>query len=156
MIQYLDESVIIFINKKSLELTDESNRHHILHYGDLKLIVDFVMERFDEDIKQKALAYCVSLIVLHPFQDGNHRTSLESAHQFLLMNDYQFKADYNQMISLERWRMNYEEQHELERAFFTITCIENVSEKKDKIEQVMQSEYGNTIKKWLNTYYQKN
>jgi prophage maintenance system killer protein len=156
MIHYLDENVIIFINKKSLELTDEGDRHHILHYGDLHLVVDFVMKRFDDDIKQKALAYCVSLIVLHPFQDGNHRTSVESAHQFLLMNDFQFTADYKKMIELEKWRMKYEKQHELERTFFTITCIENKAEKKNKIEQVMQSEYGITIKKWLDAHYQKN
>jgi len=147
MIHYLDENVIKFINEKTLELTNEISRHHVLHYGDLRLVIDFVMERFGDDIKQKALGYCVSLIVLHPFQDGNHRTSLESMHQFLLMNDFHFSADYKKMIALEKWRMKYEKENDLEREFFSITCIEDEEEKKNKIEQVINSEYGTTIKK---------
>ncbi|MEF8848168.1 MAG: type II toxin-antitoxin system death-on-curing family toxin, partial [Candidatus Thermoplasmatota archaeon] len=123
---------------------------------DLKLIIDFVIERFDNDILKKALAYSVSIIVLHPFQNGNHRTSLEAANQFLLMNDYEFKADYMQMINLEKCRMSYEKEHDLERKFFSITCIEDKKEKKDKIEQVMYSEYGQMIKNWLENNYVKN
>ena len=65
MIHYLDENVIKFINEKTLELTNEISRHHVLHYGDLRLVIDFVMERFGDDIKQKALgllcfSHCVA------------------------------------------------------------------------------------------------
>lgn len=114
------------------------------------------MERFNNDVLQKALAYCVSIIVLHPFQNGNHRTSLECANQFLLMNDFDHKADYTKMIELEKWRMNYEEKNELERKFFSITCIEDNKKKKNEIEKVMNSEYSLTIKGWMEKYYCKN
>jgi death-on-curing family protein len=155
MIQYVDENTIIFINKKTLELTNEGEKHNLVHPWDLRLIIDFVMERFDNDILEKALAYCVAIIVLHPFQNGNHRTSLESANHFLLMNDYDSKADYLEKIELEKWRMSYEENHELEREFFSITCIENEESKKDKIEEVIKSEYGQIIRKWFEKNYCK-
>lgn len=155
MIQYVDVTTIIFINKKTLELTNESNFHHVLNYADLNLINDFVMERFNENIIKKALAYLVSIIVLHPFQNGNHRTSLETSEQFLLMNDYEFIGSYIEKINFEKWRMGYEKTNELERSFFSITCNENNDKKKDEIENVMNSEYGQTIEQWLIEYYKK-
>ena len=90
--------------------------------------------------------------MLHPFKNGNHRTSLLSAELFLQKNNYQSKATDVDRIHLEKWRLHYEEKHELHRTFFSIANIENALELENEIEKLMKSTYGRTIEQWLKKY----
>lgn len=108
----------------------------------------FTSENFD-DIYKTSLAYCISLIVLHPFKNGNHRTSLLSAERFLLKNNYRFVGTQESDLRLQKWRIDIEEKNELEREFFRIACIENQKKRTEEIKNIMKSEYGKNIEKWL-------
>lgn len=119
---------------------------------DVRFVIRFVSEQFGKDLYRKALGYCVSLIVLHPFKNGNHRTFLLSAELFLQKNNHQSKATDVDRIQLEKWRLQYEENHELHRIFFSITNIENALERENEIEKLMKSTYGRTIEQWLKKY----
>ena len=152
MIVYLLEEEIREINRFSLELTGEGDNFQVVQPDDVRFVIRFVSERFGKDLYRKALGYCVSLIVLHPFKNGNHRTSLLSAELFLQKNNYQSKATDVDRIHLEKWRLQYEEKHELHRTFFSIANIENALELENEIEKLMQSTYGRTIEQWLKKY----
>jgi len=152
MIVYLSEDEIKEINHISLQLTDEEDKFQVAQPDDIRFAIRFVSERFGKDIFSKALGYCISLIVLHPFSNGNHRTSLLCAERFLQKNHYKSLATDEQRINLEKWRLNYEEKHELHREFFRITNIENDINRKAEIEKLMKSPYGLKIEKWLKTY----
>ena len=152
MVVYLSEEDITEINRYSLELTNEGDKHHVMQSDDVRFIIHFVEERFKNDIYKKALAYCISIIVLHPFQNGNHRTSLISAEQFLKRNKYKLLASDKERIQLEQWRLKYEEEHELDREFFRITNLEKEIERKNEIEKIMKNPYAIKIDNWLKKY----
>jgi death-on-curing family protein len=155
MINYLSKEEIIEINKYSLELTGEENEFYVIQPDDLTFIIDFVKEEYNKDLLKKAVVYCVSLIVMHPFKNGNHRTSLLSAERFLLKNKYILLTSNKEKIEIEKWRIKYEEEKDLERSFFQIACIENNKQRKAKIKKVINSEYGIKIEKWLRENYKK-
>ena len=50
-----------------------------------------------EDVFDKAAALLESLILNHPFVDGNKRTAITSAALFLLRNGYQLVADNSEL-----------------------------------------------------------
>lgn len=155
MINYLSKEEIIEINKYSLELTGEENEFYVIQPDDLTFIIDFVKEEYSKDLLKKAVFYCVSIIVMHPFKNGNHRTSLLSAERFLLKNKYILLTSNKEKIEIEKWRIKYEEQNDLERKFFQIACIENNKQRKDMIKNIIKSDYGIKIEKWLQENYKK-
>jgi prophage maintenance system killer protein len=152
MIVNLLEEEIREINRFSLELTGEGDNFQVVQPDDVRFVIRFVSEQFGKNLYRKALGYCVSLIVLHPFKNGNHRTSLLSAELFLQKNNHQSKATDVDRIHLEKWRLQYEENHELHRTFFSITNIENALERENEIEKLMKSTYGRTIEQWLKKF----
>jgi prophage maintenance system killer protein len=152
MIVYLSEDEIREINKVSLELTDEGEKYQVIQPDDIRFTIRFVSKNLERNIYRKALGFCICLIVLHPFKNGNHRTSLLSAERFLQKNQCQSQATDNDRIKLEKWRLQYEEDHELHREFFRITNVENETEKRTEIKKIMKSIYGTTIEKWLKKY----
>ena len=152
MILYLTEDEICEINKFSLELTDEGEKFQVIQPDDIRFTIHFVSKNLKGDLYQKALGFCICLIVLHPFMNGNHRTSLLSAERFLQKNLYQSQATDNDRINLEKWRLQYEADHELHREFFRIANIEDETKKRNEIEKMMISPYGMKIKKWLTKY----
>jgi prophage maintenance system killer protein len=152
MILYLSEDEICEINKFSLELTGEAEKFQVIQPDDIRFTIRFVSKNLKGNIYRKALGFCISLIVLHPFKNGNHRTSLLSAERFLQKNHCQSKATDSDRIHLEKWRLQYEEDHELHQEFFRITNIENETQKRSEIEKMMRSLYGITIEKWLIKY----
>jgi len=156
MINYLSEEEIVEINKISLELTQEHEEFHVMQSDDIRFIVNFVKEELKDDIIRKSLAYCVSIIVLHPFKNGNHRTSLMCAERLLLKNNFRLLTSNKEKIEIEKWRMKYEEKHDLQREFFRITNIENEKKRKEEINNIMNSSYGKTIEKWFKENYKKN
>lgn len=153
MVHLLSKEEIIFINKVSLRITNEENNFHLHKSGDLQFLIDFAKSEFKNDFYKTALRYCISIIVLHPFKNGNHRTSILAAEHFLLKNNFQSLTTDEEDTWLEKWRINYEEKHELERKFFGITCLEDNQERKKQIKKIMKSEYGQTIENWFKKNY---
>ncbi len=151
MVVYLSEEEIIEINRLSVEKAEE--KHEVLRIDDIRFLLKFTEETFDEDSFRISLAYCVSIILLHPFLNGNHRTSIICSEHFLLKNDFTSFSTPKSDIELEKNRLEYEEKHNLERVFFYITCIENEGEKIKEIIKIMDSKYGALIENWLKENY---
>lgn len=152
MIVYLSEDEIQEINRYSLQLTGEEEKFQVVQPDDIRFTIRLISEQFGKDIYRKALGYCVSLIVLHPFRNGNHRTSLLSAERFLQKNHCRPLATNTERIQLEKWRLPYEEKHELHREFFRITNIEDEKARRNEIKKLMTSSYGIKILQWLKKY----
>jgi prophage maintenance system killer protein len=152
MIVYLSEDEICEINKFSLELTEEGEKHQVVQPDDIRFTIQFVSKDLKGNIYRRALGFCICLIALHPFMNGNHRTSLLSAERFLQKNHCQSQATNSDRIRFEEWRLQYEENHELHREFFRIANLENETEKRTEIKKIMKSLYGTTIEKWLKKY----
>jgi prophage maintenance system killer protein len=153
MVNLLSKEEIIFINEVSLKLTDEEDKFYLEYPDDLDFLIDLVKKDFKDDFYKSALWYCISIIVLHPFKNGNHRTSILAAEHFLLKNNFQSFTDDEKDTWLEKYRIEYEKEYELERDFFRIACIENRDKQKEEIKNIMISEYGKTIKRWLKKNY---
>jgi prophage maintenance system killer protein len=149
MIKYLDWEYLEEINKYVLKHADKGE---IFGYDNILFIpatCAFVENNFECNIIKKALGYCVALIVLHPFKEGNHRTSLVAAEEFLIINGYRSNVTNKEREELLNWRLRYGDENALEEEFFRISNIENVEERNEEIKQVMKSEYGFKIENWI-------
>ena len=155
MIIYLTKEEIIEINRLTLESQGELEDFYLRSHDDLLFAINYVEKQKTDNYNTLALCYCLSLIVLHPFQNGNHRTSLYCAERFLIKNGFSFKGTPEIHLTLQKWRIEYEEQNDLEREFFRITSIENDIKRKSEINNLLDSIYGKTIKDWLEKYYNK-
>ncbi len=155
MVTYLTDEEIVEINRLALESQGELDEYSLQRRDDLLFSINFIENQDTNDYHSVALSYCLSIIVLHPFKNGNHRTSLYSAERFLIKNGYKFKGNPKTHLDLQKWRIEYEEENEMEREFFRITCLENDDERTIEINNLMDSQYGITIKNWLLKYYPK-
>lgn len=155
MIYYLSEKEIIDLNKYSLQATDELNEFCIVQPDDIRFLIKFVEKEFEDDLFKTALGYCISIIVLHPFKNGNHRTSLLSAEIFLLKNNYVLLSSNKEKIEFEKWRINYEKENNLENDFFRIAIIEDSVKRTEEIKKIMNSPYGKNTLKWLKNNYKE-
>jgi prophage maintenance system killer protein len=155
MIIYLSNEEIIEINRLALESQGELEDFYLRSNDDLLFAISYVEKQGSDDYYTLALCYCLSLIVLHPFQNGNHRTSLYSAERFLIKNGFFFKGTPKIHLNLQKWRIEYEDENELEREFFRITSIENDITRTSEINNLIDSLYGKTIREWLVKYYKK-
>jgi len=152
MIKYLTEEEIVKINELSL------TKNEIFCYEQpkyVKFTLDFVKNKFDNDLYKKALAYCISLVVHHAFKEGNHRTSLYSSQIFLIKNNFKQLATPESVNQIQEWRINelIKSDHSLEREFFRVAGTENKKIKEKEIEKIMNSEYSVYIEKWLKESY---
>ncbi len=148
MINYLYEEEIIEINRLCLDASNEIEEFIIIQPEDIGFILNFVSKNFD-DIYEISLAYCISLIVLHPFKNGNHRTSLIAAEHFLLKNNCQFVGNEESDLKIQKWRIAFEEKNDLEREFFKVACVEDHKKRSEEIKNIINTEYGKNIEKWL-------
>ena len=151
--KYLFIEEIIEINNQVLTVTNELDTFILEQPDDLRYLLKFTKKNFNNDLYRKSLSYCITLIILHPFKNGNHRTSLLTAEQFLLVNNYQDLSSDEKDLKLQKWRIHYEEKYELEREFFRITCIEEEKKRSAEILKIMNSHYGKYIEKWLHTNF---
>ena len=93
MIRYLTKKQIIRINKETTD-THGGNfiaPHNFLHENNLDYLIESVQsEMFGQalypDLSDKAAVYCHHIICHHIFSDGNKRTGLGAALQFLNLN----------------------------------------------------------------------
>lgn len=148
MIDYLYEEEIIEINRLCLDVSNETEEFIIIQPEDIRFILNFASENFD-GIYKISLAYCISLIVLHPFKNGNHRTSLIAAEHFLLKNNCKFVGNEKSDLKIQKWRIAFEEKNNLEREFFRVACVEDYKKRSEEIKNIMNTEYGKNIEKWL-------
>ena len=151
MIDYLSEEEIVEINRIVLEISNEYNQYVYDRPDYVRSILNFVVERFGEDLYKKALAYCIGLIVTHPFRNGNHRVSIISAELFLLKNNFSSFTNDERDKELYKWRIELEhkDDYTLQRQFFSIECDG------DGIEKIMNSKYGIGIECWLKNNYKQ-
>ena len=149
MVEFLNEEEIIEINRLCLEISKEFEEIIIVQPDDINYILKFVIDNFHNDLYEISLAYCISLIVLHPFKNGNHRTSLIAAEHFLLKNNFQCISTDEKDLEIQKWRIEYEERNYLEKEFFRIACIEDENIKSNEIKKIMKSEYGKVIGNWF-------
>jgi len=154
MIKYLSEEEIIKIYKLSL-LENEKFCYERPDY--VNFTIRFVEKKFKNDLYKKALAYCICLVIHHPFSDGNHRASLYSSQIFLIKNDFKKLATPETVNKIQKWRINelIKNDNSLERNFFKIAGLENDDIKEEEIEKIMKSEYGLEIERWLKNNYKK-
>jgi prophage maintenance system killer protein len=155
MIIYLTKEEIIEINRLALESQGELEDFYLRSNEDLLFAIQYIKNQKTDDYYTVALYYCLSLIVLHPFQNGNHRTSLYCAERFLIKNGYSYKGDPKIHLNLQKWRIEYEEENDMEREFFRITSFDNDNKRISEINNLIDSLYGKTIMEWLVKYYQK-
>lgn len=153
MIKYLTWEYLEEVNKLVLKY---AGKGEIFSYDcilSIPAVCSFVENNFGNDIFKKALAYCVSLIVLHPFGEGNHRTSMVAAEEFLIRNGYYSNATNRERKELLNWRLKYGKDNDLEKEFFRISNMENINQRNNEIIKVMNSEYGLRIENWLKKRY---
>ncbi len=115
--------------------------------------VSFAKNASGEDLYRISLAYCVSLIVLHPFKNGNHRTSLYAAELFLIRNDCEFRGDMDSHKGIQKWRFEHEERLGLEKRFAQVAATDSPKAFAAEINRIMGEEYGLKILKWLRESY---
>ena len=152
---YLTKEEIIEINRLALESQGELEDFYLRSHEDLSFAIKYIENQNKDEHYTLALCYCLSLIVLHPFENGNHRTSLYCAERFLIKNGFSFKGNPKIHLNLQKWRIEYEEKNEMEREFFRITSLDNDNKRTSDINNLIDSVYGKTIKDWLEKYYQK-
>lgn len=90
MIRYLTVDNVLFIHKKGID--EYGGSHGILDEGRLDASVAQPQMTFGGNelyptLPQKAAALGFSLIMNHPFEDGNKRVGYASMKAFLLLND---------------------------------------------------------------------
>lgn len=151
MVNFITEEEIIEINKKVLEISDELDEFQYQRPDYIRFTLSFVEDLFDDDFHKAALAYCISIIVHHAFKNGNHRTSMISAELFLNKNNFKSLTTDEKDIELYKKRVEMEKKDDwtLIRKFF------NSIEDPDRINEIMESEYGQMIEKWLRDNYFK-
>ena len=142
---YLTKEEIIEINRLALESQGELEDFYLRSNEALLFAINYLEKRDTDDYYTLALCYCLSLIVLHPFQNGNHRTSLYCAERFLIKNGYSYKGDPEIHLNLQKWRIEYEEENDMEREFFRITSLDNDHKRTSEINILIDSIYGKTI-----------
>ena len=105
MIRYLNKQQVIRINKATVEVHGGNFMppHNFLHEENLDYLLEAVQaEMFGAPlyptIADKAGLYCYNIICNHIFTDGNKRTGLGAALQFLGLNGYDLSPDVSNTI----------------------------------------------------------
>ena len=98
MIKYLTKKQILTINRETILRHGGNyvNPDNILHEENLSYLIDSVKaDLFGQPmyptLQEKASVYCHHIICNHIFSDGNKRTGLASALQFLNINNHQLR-----------------------------------------------------------------
>ncbi len=101
--RYLDADEVILIHERILDRFGGAGG--LRDWGLLDSAVNRLRATFDEkdlypDIFTKAAALGHSLILNHPFVDGNKRTAWEAMHTFIEENGYSLQAEHDEIIEL--------------------------------------------------------
>lgn len=106
MSNYLSAQQVLFIHARLI--TEIGGSHGVRDVGLLESAVARPRATFDgmdlyPDIFSKAAALMESLILNHPFVDGNKRTAITAASLFLLRNGFQVVADNAELEQFTMW-----------------------------------------------------
>jgi death-on-curing protein len=101
MVKYLEIDEVLAIHEEMIKLF--GGRPGILNFTLLHSAVErpkatFSGEDLYPSIFEKAAALIQSLILNHPFDDGNKRTAITSCSRFLFINDWLLQLPTNQAI----------------------------------------------------------
>ena len=101
--RYLDTDEVLLIHERILDKFDGAGG--LRNWGLLDSAVNRLRASFDgkdlyPDIFTKAAALGHSLILNHPFVDGNKRTAWEAMHTFIEENGYSLQAEHDAIIEL--------------------------------------------------------
>ena len=101
--RYLNTDEVILIHERILDRFGGAGG--LRDWGLLNSAVNRLRATFDEkdlypDIFTKAAALGHSLILNHPFVDGNKRTAWEAMHTFIEENGYSLQAEHDEIIEL--------------------------------------------------------
>lgn len=151
MVHFLTEEEIIEIAYMVLKISNELDQFEYRRPDYIKFTLIFAENFIPDKLYEMALAYCISIIVHHPFRNGNHRISMISAEHFLLKNGFEPFTTDEKDIELYRKRIELEKKDDftLTRMFF------NSVKDPIKISNLMHSEYGLLIDNWLKENYKK-
>ena len=105
MTRYLTKQQVIRINRATVELHGGNYMppHNFLHEENLDYLIEAVQaEMFGQPlyptIPDKAALYCFNIIGNHIFTDGNKRTGLAAALQFLSLNEHDLSYEVTNKI----------------------------------------------------------
>ncbi len=101
--RYLDADEVLLIHERILDKFGGAGG--LRNWGLLDSAVNRLRATFDEkdlypDIFTKAAALGHSLVLNHPFVDGNKRTAWEAMHTFVEENGYSLQAEHDEIIEL--------------------------------------------------------
>ncbi len=103
MTKYLSLEEVLYLHQEIVEKT--GGKEGILDFGSLHASIERPKASFGGkdlyfDIFAKAAALIHSLILNHPFADGNKRTGLVAMIRFLEMNNISFQAVSDELLEL--------------------------------------------------------
>lgn len=97
MTQYLTPEQVLFIHSRLI--TETGGEHGVRDLGMLLSALGRPQATFEEkDLFSKTAALMESLVQNHPFIDGNKRTAITTAAQFLRINGYRLMVANEEMV----------------------------------------------------------
>jgi death on curing protein len=104
----LSKKEICYLNLNTIELHGGNfvSPNNFLHEENLDYLLEAVVSLLFgaetyPSIPEKASVYCYNIICNHIFTDGNKRTGLASAHQFLRLNNFDFNSSVSNEILID-------------------------------------------------------
>lgn len=116
MLRYLTLFEVLELHRRIIASTGGS--HGIRNLAGLEAALAQPRLTFDQadlypDVVTKAAAICFSIIMNHPFVDGNKRVGHASMETFLVLNGYQIQANVDQqervILNLAAGKINRDE-----------------------------------------------
>lgn len=114
--KYLEIDEVLAIHETMIELFGGRSDIHdfsLLHSAVERSKATFGGADLYDSIFEKAAALIQSLILNHPFDDGNKRTAITSTARFLWINGYNLKLPIDESIQftldIDGHRINFEE-----------------------------------------------
>lgn len=147
----LDPEDLVDLNRRVLEETAfEGDRPHgVQNAAGLRRTTQIVQRYFLDDPIKRATLLCCALVANHPFNDGNHRTSLEAATLQLLMDGWLYSGTEADEKDIYNWRFDYEEEHGLESEWAAILGGWDTSSADRYLLELVDAPYGKHIEDYL-------
>ena len=145
------------LNKRVLiETAFEGDRPHgVQNAAGLLRATAIANQLFLSDPHRRATLLCCALIANHPFNDGNHRTSLHAATLLLLMDGWFYNASVEEEKEIYNWRFDHEEAHDLEATWSRQFGGWDIQGEQAYLLALLDGEYGQRIERFLRTHTER-
>lgn len=142
---------LIDLNRRVLEFTAfEGDRPHgVQNPAGLRRALGALQRLPQRDPYRRAALLCCAIIANHPFNDGNHRTSMEAATLQLLLEGWIFTGSVEDERRIYNWRFDYEEAHDLEAEWARIFGGWDSHAEDGHLTKLLNGEYGREIERFL-------